>query len=329
MSTVTFPNGKTATFQGTPTPEDIDFVAKQMGIQPDAPKAKEGGGFLDTAAHVGAGAINLLNNNPVSRGIVSLAALPTQGLAKLMGQPDPFAGGIGGSQGGMIKPVGVTSSDQPMGDFLKEEAGNAATVGSLFIPAGKIAGATQQALTKVLPNAASRFIPTLSNVAAGAATGYATDVGANLQEKKQDVFSPGAGTAFGATLPLISPILKGIGKTASMSTGITTGAGTDAIQEGYAAGKEGGKASQAYFRSLWGKVQPDEIVQQAKDELGGIVNQRRQGYQELLKTMQSQTGSHDITPVVKELDKQLERFRVGIADDGTLDFSRRDRKSVV
>lgn len=37
MSTVTFSNGKTANFDGTPTPSDIDYVAKQMGIQPDAP----------------------------------------------------------------------------------------------------------------------------------------------------------------------------------------------------------------------------------------------------------------------------------------------------
>lgn len=41
MSTVTFQNGKTVNFEGTPSPQDIDFVAKQMGIgqqaQPSAP----------------------------------------------------------------------------------------------------------------------------------------------------------------------------------------------------------------------------------------------------------------------------------------------------
>lgn len=32
MATVTFPNGKTANFEGNPTPEDIEHVAKEMGI---------------------------------------------------------------------------------------------------------------------------------------------------------------------------------------------------------------------------------------------------------------------------------------------------------
>lgn len=35
MSTVTFPNGKSVTFQGNPTPQDIDYVAQQMGITAD------------------------------------------------------------------------------------------------------------------------------------------------------------------------------------------------------------------------------------------------------------------------------------------------------
>ncbi|MDE2022420.1 MAG: hypothetical protein KGI71_05930 [Patescibacteria group bacterium] len=39
MATVTFANGKTVTFNGTPTPDDIDYVAKQMGIQPDTPSS--------------------------------------------------------------------------------------------------------------------------------------------------------------------------------------------------------------------------------------------------------------------------------------------------
>lgn len=40
MATVTFQNGKSVNFQGTPTPQDVDFVAKQMGIgqQPAQPQ---------------------------------------------------------------------------------------------------------------------------------------------------------------------------------------------------------------------------------------------------------------------------------------------------
>lgn len=35
MSTVTFSNGKSVSFAGTPTPQDIDYVAQQMGITPE------------------------------------------------------------------------------------------------------------------------------------------------------------------------------------------------------------------------------------------------------------------------------------------------------
>lgn len=37
MSTITFKNGKTVNFDGTPSPDDIDEVATKMGITPDTP----------------------------------------------------------------------------------------------------------------------------------------------------------------------------------------------------------------------------------------------------------------------------------------------------
>jgi hypothetical protein len=41
MSVVTFPNGKTVTFDGTPTPADIDAVATKIGIQPSQSQAPQ------------------------------------------------------------------------------------------------------------------------------------------------------------------------------------------------------------------------------------------------------------------------------------------------
>jgi hypothetical protein len=43
MAQVKFSNGKTVTFNGTPTPEDIDFVAKQLGILPSQPTQNKPG----------------------------------------------------------------------------------------------------------------------------------------------------------------------------------------------------------------------------------------------------------------------------------------------
>lgn len=103
--------------------------------------SSSGSGVLSTLKDIGAGAINIIDNNPISRGVTSLAAIPVQLAAKAVGAPDPFAGGIGAGNNLGITPVGVTSSDQSMGKYAEEEAGNAATVGSTFVPVGAAADA--------------------------------------------------------------------------------------------------------------------------------------------------------------------------------------------
>lgn len=98
MATVTFSNGKTATFNGTPTPEDIDYVAKQMGIQPDqAPKAPEakpnpisevakgfGKGVLNTVRQVGG-----VDTNPFVKGMLDNAPKLKEGADIEKGMLEP------------------------------------------------------------------------------------------------------------------------------------------------------------------------------------------------------------------------------------------------
>jgi hypothetical protein len=97
MSTVTFSNGKSATFEGTPTPADVDYVAKQMGIQPDSSASPTAPGETDVPDD---GAWTKLVGN-VSKGLstlesplTSVLATPVQLIAKAAGKPDPFAGGV-------------------------------------------------------------------------------------------------------------------------------------------------------------------------------------------------------------------------------------------
>jgi hypothetical protein len=67
---------------------------------------------------------------------VGLAAAPVQALAKAIGQPDPFAGGL---PGGILG----KSADIPVSKLgLEQKAGDAAQVGSYFLPAGGLAGLT-------------------------------------------------------------------------------------------------------------------------------------------------------------------------------------------
>ena len=43
MAKIRFENGKTVNFEGNPTPEDVDFVAKQIGISstPDVSQERQ------------------------------------------------------------------------------------------------------------------------------------------------------------------------------------------------------------------------------------------------------------------------------------------------
>jgi len=55
MATITFSNGKKVNFNGNPTPEDIDFVAQQIGITPDVQPQKSPIPVVKQATEFGVG----------------------------------------------------------------------------------------------------------------------------------------------------------------------------------------------------------------------------------------------------------------------------------
>lgn len=113
--------------------------------------------------------------------------------------------------------------------------------------------------------------------------------------------------------------IKGAGKLASQILGAETGSGASSVKTGYQAGREG---SDVFAKAMRGKVDADEVVQSAQDAVSNIVEQRRSNYLQDMASMKQVKKSLDISPVTNELDKQLKNFGVGIADDGSLDFSR-------
>lgn len=193
-----------------------------LGFQPDGgtapvtPKDGGGSGLGSFALNAGGAALNFINNNPISHGITSLAAMPVQLLAKALGQPDPYAGGIGTGPG----TVHVTSSDQPMGKYLEEQAGNAATVGSLFIPAGEVAAAGETGLKSVLPTAAARFAGPAARIATGAGVGAiqgaagAMQTGGNAAQVGQGAKTGGiVGGSLSTAGEILGAILDSVGGT--------------------------------------------------------------------------------------------------------------------
>ncbi len=111
-------------------------------------------------------------------------------------------------------------------------------------------------------------------------------------------------------------------RAASHAMGLETGVGAAPIQEGFRASAQGGEANKAFVEGLRGNSSPEELVDSARGALNEVVTNRQSNYQEMLKTIEADPSTYDISPVVQELDKQLAKFGITKAEDGTLDFTR-------
>lgn len=105
MPTVTFQNGKSATFESTPTPADIDEVAQRMGIGSDTPSdasslaplvsaQPDPGALGKTLTAVSSGLSTL--ETPILSPVAAIPQLALKAYNALTGSkiPDPFAGGV-------------------------------------------------------------------------------------------------------------------------------------------------------------------------------------------------------------------------------------------
>lgn len=152
-----------------------------------------------TPSSIGKGALGLLDSE--EKPFLGLAAAPFQLLAKGLGQKDPFSTGIGGGQAPeTIDPLANTA-----GGVAEQEAGNAAQVGSYFVPGGD----------GVLPT-----------VLGGTAMGALQGAGSAMSSQKNltDVATQGAeGAALGG---VTTGVLSGLGSVASKAGEALTGEGT-------------------------------------------------------------------------------------------------------
>jgi hypothetical protein len=133
-----------------PTPHPIHTVG-QNDIATDSTSpvstAPEKPGILSRIGH---GASSLLAG--IEKPFVGLAAMPVQALAKVMGKEDPFAQGIptvASALGGQKETFGVTPLE------VKKKLGDAAQVGSYFVPGSGVAGAVGAGVLQGAGNAMS------------------------------------------------------------------------------------------------------------------------------------------------------------------------------
>lgn len=96
----------------------------------------------------------------------------------------------------------------------KEVAGAVLQTGSLLIPGTTFAKGATRIASKALPKLGTTAVKRIGNIATGATTGYAQDVGSSLGENKSfaEALTPGAATVIGAGVPLALPAAKVVGK---------------------------------------------------------------------------------------------------------------------
>lgn len=215
--------------------DDLGFVPSDAPATP----APQGGNMLK---NIGVGALNLVENNPISHALTSLSAMPMQGVAKVASAlpnpltggkslqlADPYAGGIGAGTG--LPAINMTSSDQPLSTYAEEQAGNAATVGSLFLPAARIAGAATPYLS-----ALGRFAPAAARIGTQAAIGGFQGLAGGMQAGQDASGLRGSartGAIFGGGLATAGELGSALLDSVANTTG--TSRLTDHVQGGGAA----------------------------------------------------------------------------------------------
>ena len=222
-----------------------------------------------------------------------------------------FLGGLGAKATLPKEQRGFVGMPSP-----QEVAGSVLQVGSLFTPVGTIAKGASLGLKAA---GLARGARVLGGVAAGATAGGLFDVGARLQGEG------GYGAAIaGAAIPLIPPFARGLGVLGSEAFGVSTGAGAGPIKRLFEATKRGGKEAKVAREALRGNISPDVLVEDAKNALSVIIENRTKGYTGKLAELIENKATHDISPIASKLDENLQKFNIAKTGDiaEPLDFSR-------
>lgn len=121
------------------------------------------------------------------------------------------------------------------------------------------------------------------------------------------------------------PIMKAkdlASNVATQALGASTGEGGTTVKTALQSAMESGDSRAAFKEALRGNVTPESIVDDSYKALDNVNAARAQAYQEQLAKISDNTKSYEITPVLKELDNQLDGFGITKGEKGSLDFSR-------
>lgn len=213
---------------------------------------------------------------------------------------------------------------------LKETTGSALSLGSLFVPIGKLAtGIAKGAKSLGATNKLAQYI---GNITAGGTTGAGFDIGNKLSEDEQAEL--GLSTILGAGIPAASPIARALGKSAvnlvgrgaSEVQGALTGTSAETIEQAFNAARTGGKDLEQFTNALRGQTTPEKLVNTVRQNIGSIASQRQTLYRNTLDELSDitvKTGKAKDNFLAK-----LQETGISVGDNALLDFSKSKLKLV-
>lgn len=221
----------------------------------------------------------------------------------------------------------IISAEQP---GIKETAGSALALGSVFAPVGRIASGVMKG-AKAL-GLGAKTAQTVGNVVAGGTVGAAADTGLSMSEGGPARL--GLGFTLGAGIPAASPLIGALskasaklaGKGAAEIQGALTGTSAETIEQAFNAARTGGDDLAQYTNALRGKTTPEKLVNTVRENIGTISSQR----QALFKETLSELGDNVVNtaPAKSTFISKLQEAGVQVLDNGLLDFSKSKLKLV-
>lgn len=308
MATIQFENGMRVNFDGNPTPQDIEEVAKKLGINktPAPTPAKKGVGGLGGVAVGAAKGIGSTLAGAAQLGEKGLAAA-TRGIGSLIGSKN-----LRRTQADTLPQEIKQRYLTPEGTAEKIGFG-AEQVAEFFapVPGGAKAKLLLKATEKAKPLVAgAKALGRVGTEAIEAAGKGAIQKGSTEQFGEEAAAQAG----FSAVLGVIAPLAK----TGAAILGKTTGAGGTAIREAFGNPnvrkfiKEAAENGPEYLQ--------EQALREAKNALGGLVKKRETAYLKELNGIKSAKGQlTEIKDNAVNLAREaFENAAVKISKKGTL-----------
>lgn len=307
MAIIQFENGVRVKFNGNPTPQDVEEVARQLGIDgkppqlaPEAPQIRrEAATFPATGRETPSGAA-----------------------ARAVGNIPSSAFDFGKNLIQFFNPLNTIKTVSALGTALGEARAEGLTVRqiaaetALGLPTAAYQLLVPQFLKHVLDGDLEKASATVQNDPIG-------QVAPLVLVARGVAHASGRGAVFDrAVSTLAKPVTmptralgRGVGGFATQILGATTGKGAGTI-------RVAAEGTPAFREAMRGRVTPEDVVTTAERVFENIKRTRGEEYAQDLVRLGENTKTHDISPVTRALSTQLQRFGVQQTKDGSLDFSR-------